>query len=435
MRLHAVLIVPIIGLLVACGGSSDSPSIPGPGAPTPKPLFEGLSVVRYPMGATQSANPGSPFAGRLQDCAFSNTRADSCTFGELPLLGGTTASPTIDDVMDRVIVSHAWMAPRFRDVLERMPEDLLLLFRGVTAIVISSDVRPSFYWTATGAIYLDPETIWLTPSERATIPTTPDFRSDFGRDLQFAMPWRYVKDNAPAFTTVPYGQEQPRPIEAILVNIARLLYHELAHANDYFTPERQANRPASQLIRNGVANPNVSDDLTALMPLASNEMRALARVRFHGDTATAQQRAYTPADVAGFFAPDRATVFYNYASTREDLAMMFEILMMRIRYGVQMDTAVTNNPTGENVTGHDFIVEWGQRDRIGEPSIRERVRYVVARLLPELDLDAYIDALPEPIPMRAGESWTQNLNLGPDAGHKSHALDDFREHVHVLHGY
>lgn len=428
------VLAPLCALLLACGGSGGS-STPAP-SPQEKPMFDGLQVVRFPMGATQPANPGSPFANRLTDCTFSNTRVESCTFGELPLLGGTTSDPTIENVMDRVLVSHPWMAANFREVLGHMHPDMLLLLRGVTAVVISSDVRPAFYWTRTGAIYLDPEYLWLTPAERATIPDTPDFRSDFGSDLQFAMPWRYVKDNAPAFSSVPFGAEQPRAIDDILVNVARLLYHELAHANDYFPPERQANRTPGQMVWQGVQTPIVSDDLTSLMPLASAEMRQLARVRFHGDAATPAQRAYTPGHVADFFAPDSAVVFYNYSSTREDLAMLFEVVMMRARFGVQMDTAVTNNPTGPGVTGNDYIVAWGQRDRIGEIRVRERARYAVSRLLPEVSMDAYIDALPAPLMMRAGESWTANIVLGPDVTNKSLKVEqEAAEPVRELHGY
>lgn len=429
-------LAPIFALLLAaCGGSGGS-STPGTQPPPEKPMFEGLQVVRFPMGPTQPANPGSPFADKLTDCTFSNTRAQSCTFGELPLLGGTTGNPTIENVMDRVLVSHPWMAANFREVLGHMHPDMLLLLRGITAIVISSDVRPAFYWTRTGAIYLDPEYLWLTPAERATIPDTPDFRSDFGIQLQFAMPWRYVKDNAPAFRSVPFGAEQPRAIEDILINVARLLYHELAHANDYFPPERQANRSAGQMVWQGVQTPIVSDDLTSLMPLASTEMRQLARVRFHGETPTATHLSYTPGQVAHFFAPDSAAVFYSYSSTREDLAMLFEIVMMRARFGVQMDTAVTNNPTGPGVTGNDYIVAWGQRDRIGEIRVRERARYAVSRLLPEVSLDAYIDALPAPLMMRVGESWTANIVLDPDATNKLLKVEqESAEPVRDLHGY
>lgn len=410
-----MLFVPyVLAFATACGGSSsdDNGGNPNPN-PTDPPMFADMNVVRHPMAATQPADAQSPYSAKLQDCVFSNTRSVSCTFADLPLLGDETDDPTIDEVMERVLVSHPWMGTRFREVLEALPDDMRLMLRAITAVVISSDVRPSFYWTRTGAIYLDPETLWLTPAERATIPDIPDFRSGFGGDLQFSMPWRWVKDNDYAMRSTPVGVA--RELDDILIGIGALLYHELAHANDFFPPEQQRNLPLNVEVWRATARPSVSDDLHELMPLQSEVMRGLARVRFHGDTATPTQRAYTPADVAGFFRADTAPAFYNYASIREDLAMLFESVVMHAHFGVERDIAVTNNPQGDNVTGNDYIVEWGQRNRVGDPAIKERARYAVARLLPEVSLDAYIDALPGPREMRQGENWNQNLDLDPAA--------------------
>lgn len=405
------LIAPfVLAFATACGGGSDSGSGDNP-APADPPMFANMNVVRHPMAATQPAVTTSPHAAKLRDCVFSNTRSTSCTLGDLPLLGGETDAPTIDDVMDRVLVSHPWMGVRFREVLEALPDDMRLMLRAVTAVVISSDVRPSFYWTRTGAIYLDPETLWLTPAEQAVIPDTPDFRSGFGSDLQFAIPWRWVKDNNYASPSTTPGAS--RTLDDILLNIGALLYHELAHANDFFPPEQQRGLSSTLEIWRTTARPSVSDDLESLMPLQSDILVGLARVRFHGDTATATQRGYTPADVAGFFKADTATAFYNYSTTREDLAMLFESVMLRARFGVERDIAVTNNPQGDDVTGADYIVEWGQRNRVGDAAIKERARYAVARLLPEVSLDAYIDAMPGPREMRQGENWLQNLDLDP----------------------
>ena len=405
--------LPLVVLFAAaCGGSGSSDDGPGPDNSEP-PMFEDMDVVRFPMALTQPASPQSPHAAKLRDCVFSNTRAVSCTFADLPLLGDETDAPTIDEVMDRVLVSHDWMGTRFREVLEALPDDVRLMLRAVTAVVISSDVRPSFYWTRTGAIYLDPEDLWLTPEERAVIPDTPDFRSDFGSDLQFAIPWRYVIGNQYALRA--YSQGSTRTLDDILVGIGSLLYHELAHANDFFPPEQQRGLPTNVEVWRAVATPSVSDDLAALMPLQSAEMRGLARVRFHGDPSSDTQRGYTPADVAEFFKADTATAFYNYSSTREDLATLFESVMIRARFGVERDIAVTNNPQGDDVTGDDYIVTWGQRNRVGDPVVKERARYAVSRLLPEVSLDAYIDAIPPPREMRAGETWNDNLFLDPAA--------------------
>ena len=124
---------------------------------------------------------------------------------------------------------------RFKDFLTHNDtnHDIKNLLRATTAIVISYDVRPSFYWAATGAIYLDAENFWLTPQERDTINEAPDFRADFGSDLQFVMPWRYVKDNAYASHNYSNSARVTRTPAEALYRLTSLMYHELAHANDF----------------------------------------------------------------------------------------------------------------------------------------------------------------------------------------------------------
>ena len=114
--------------------------------------------------------------------------------------------------MSRVVVSHPWMGERFKAFLEQYDQndDFKNLLRATTAIVISYDVRPSFYWAATGAIYLDPNYLWLTQAERDTINEAPDYRSGFGAELQFEMLWRYVKDNDYANQYFPLEQRVNR---------------------------------------------------------------------------------------------------------------------------------------------------------------------------------------------------------------------------------
>lgn len=141
-------------------------------------------------------NAQGQYANVLVGCVYNNLINESCTFGNLPIIAQSATNPTIDDIMDRVVVSHDWMAERFRQYLETSPvsADMIRLLKAVTAIVIAVNVRPSFYWAATGAIYLDPDKFWITPQERDTLNDAPDFRSSFGGELQFIMPWRYVKD-------------------------------------------------------------------------------------------------------------------------------------------------------------------------------------------------------------------------------------------------
>ncbi|WNC72433.1 thrombospondin type 3 repeat-containing protein [Thalassotalea psychrophila] len=357
-------------------------------------------------------NANSAYKDSLVDCVYSSKLTSSCQLGILPLIAGETngETPTIEQIMDRVVVSHDWMGQRFREYLEGFDEfdDFKNLLRATTAIVISYDIRPSFYWAATGAIYLDPNNLWLTPDERDTINEAPDYRAGFGSELQFVMPWRYVKNNDYVNYYFPLDQRLTRQLSHVKYDLANLLYHELAHANDFFPPaEWGAYDDNVRFLDAALTKAEISDGLTTLYPLQSQEMKDLAAVRFMGESVSAIQKSYLPADVANFYKDDIANGFYNYTTDREDLSILFEELMMSIRYGVQRDTAVTSGSD----TG--YIVTWGQRGRVGKQGIKERASYVAGHLMPELN-SSLIDVLPNPKLMTSGLDWWDNLSISTD---------------------
>ena len=61
----------------------------------------------------------SVYASTIETSIFID--GDYCTFGELPLIGMETNSPTVDDIMQRLVVSHNWMGQRFQEILETYP--------------------------------------------------------------------------------------------------------------------------------------------------------------------------------------------------------------------------------------------------------------------------------------------------------------------------
>ncbi|MEI6895298.1 MAG: hypothetical protein V5789_11900 [Colwellia sp.] len=363
-------------------------------------------------------NQNSPYADELTACVYSNSLSSSCTLAQVPLLAeeikNSNVTLSIESIMDRVIVSHQWMGDRFKDFLinNDSHDDIKNLLRATTAIVIAYDIRPSFYWAATGAIYLDAENLWLTTNERDTINEAADFRADFGSDLQFVMPWRYVKNNSYASNSYSQSTRVNRTADDSLYRLAALLYHELAHANDFFPSNEWYIHSSEQRILDAATSSSFeSDELDISSPLASQEMRNLAQVSFSGETANATQKSYLPADISGFFSSDRASDYYAYSSLREDFAMLFEELMMQHRFGVLRDIAVTNQPTGDYITATDYSVTWGQRGRIGDNNIRDRVEFSASRVLPEFDSQQAIDSVPTPIEMVAGDNWVDNLTI------------------------
>lgn len=97
-----------------------------------------------------------PHASEIAGCVSIENEADSCTLQELPPIGMEYSTPTVDNVLNHLVVSHTWMGDRMRDLLQIMPPDILLMLRSATAIVIDADIRPADYRRATGAIYIDP---------------------------------------------------------------------------------------------------------------------------------------------------------------------------------------------------------------------------------------------------------------------------------------
>jgi len=362
----------------------------------------------------------SPYADVLVGCVYSNEISfnDTCQFNELPLIAQDTTTPSIDDIMNRVVVSHHWMGENFRAFLENNDpnNDFKNLLRATTAIVISYDVRPSYYWVVTGAIHLDANYFWLTPNERDTINQAKDYRADFGSDLGFAMPWRYVKDNDYTTTYISENTRVSRQPEDILFGLTALMYHELAHANDFFPASSWSNLHATDEIL--VAAQNIadttgfkSDQLKNTLPLLGSEMFDLAQVRFHGVEASATQKSYQPNDITVFFSSETAPQFYNYSSIREDYAMLFDGFMMKARYNISRDVAVSTLPKNTTET---YLVDWGQRGRIGEESIKPRVLYALTNILPEFaNAESTVNALPEPIMMNSGGTWAENLTISP----------------------
>ena len=397
---------------LANGNASDTVSVLVEDAPA----IISNAYFDEPVAKVVPYSANSPHANNLAACVYSNQLNNACQLSRLPLIAQETLTPSVDDIMNRVLVSHQWMGDRFREFLtnEDPNNDFKNLLRATTAVVISYDVRPSFYWAATGAIYLDPNDFWLTPDERDTINEAPDFRANFSNDLQFSMPFRYVLNNDFASRFVSRTSRVSRVANDRLYSLASLMYHELAHANDFFPSSRwsQLNRNDSVLT---AAQPNSTQSnlLESRLPLFNDEMRGLAQVSFAGETANATQRAYQPADIVPFYTTDRANEYYSYSTIREDFAVLFEELMMQSRYQAMRDTTITNRPQGENVTARDFIITWGQRGRVADPAVQPRVQFVADRVLPELDTRALINNLATPLLLDVGDNWIESLIIGP----------------------
>ena len=226
------------------------------------------------------------YADRLVSCASPILLRDLCQFRDLPLIGQETSRPEHADIMERVVVTHNWMRERFSQVLRRVPADLLLMFRSVSAIIIGDDVRPSYFDGASASMFLDAGTLWVTRDELADVNQEPDYRLDFASQVNFADNWRYVNNNRPAFGEL--DESGNANIDDVSALMASLLFHELAHAADFISPEEIGGLTADESPYDLVFRSR-SEELVATDPLQAVELFGVANVLFGGATATSQQ--------------------------------------------------------------------------------------------------------------------------------------------------
>jgi hypothetical protein len=401
---HSIAIL-ILLTMAACGGGGGG----GNKDNTPR----GNVVTPPADGEFRPAVSDSTYSNVLVPCITIEAIADACRISRLPFLGQETATPTKADILARTIVSHSWMAVRFGQLLDEMPDDVLKMFRGVTGIAIGAEIRPSYYWAGSGAIYLDPADLWLTAAERNTISKAPDFRGEFSRDLAFSSLWRYVQGNDYAWEYYSLDSAiNSRPLSSIVRPMAALLFHELAHANDFIPPARLAainrqNTPVAQAI--DFEEDNISVDLAARAPLNSQMLYGLAEVMYDGVKATTAQRQLSAQTVGLEFELDGANDDYAYASLYEDTAMLFEEVMMKYHFNVDREIAFTDAPFSANAGCEAYVVRWGQRNRIGNPTVMARAEIVVQQLLDLSDTRAYFANVPQPRNLTNGIDWCANL--------------------------
>jgi hypothetical protein len=337
-----------------------------------------------------------PYSDILKRCATAGG-GRTCTVEELPpiamAIGGT---PTVADILERTLVSHTWMGDRLEEILNKMPDDMLYLFGALTAVVIDDDIRPSYYSLNTAAIYLDPGYIWLTQDELDVINKAEDYRGEYIRKMAFRPMWRYINGR----------WNGVRDLDSVVVDMAQLLFHELAHANDIFPQTSYDTVDPSlrvEYVTSSLYDEYTSTRLRKWDPLESEVMYHIAGILYMGAPASDTYRRVSAATVGTHFEPDGANDDYAYSSQFEDVAMLFEEAMMKFYFNMDRDIGYTNAPNSNRC--EDYILGWGMRNRLGAEQVKSRAEWVVAQLLPESDYSEEFANFPEAQPLQTNVSW------------------------------
>ncbi len=337
----------------------------------------------------------SPYSGVIEPCVRAEDDGDHCTLGTLPVLGMETGAPGIPAIMDRVAVSHDWMGARFRELLAQMPADMLPLFKSVTAVVIDADIRPAYYTAATGAIYLDPALLWLSVAEKKTINPKQDFRAGFDDPLAFRHLNRYVKDGAAAYRMGSLLDDSARELDDVVLLAARLLLHVLAHANDFIPPDSYHVLNTGQTLSeaaNTLSEQWVSSRLVDVAPLTSETMFSLAGVMYSGHDPAIEDLEISAGEVGAAFEIDGAGDDYGHTTQYEDLAMLFETVMMKYFFDADYEMAFTGVPEHPALCD-SYRIGWGVRNRVGDAKVKSRAEFVARQLLPDVAFDDFFTTL------------------------------------------
>lgn len=322
----------------------------------------------------------TPLSQTIADCTVLASTEPACNIATLPFIASETTTPNPSQIMSRVIVSHAWMADNFALLLEDMPADMLKLFSSVTAIVIHNEIRPAFFWPNTGAIYIDPYYLWTTLAQYNTISTDPDYRIDYGSELQFVGLARYTLDGEYAFAT---GNTRTR--EQTLHALSALLFHELAHARDSFPASAVIAPVASQSpgqLATSLEPERVSTALQDTYPLQEDTLFDIADVLYRGVTPASFLLAIDALAMGMLLESEGANDDYAYSTSREDAAMLFEETMMQRHYGIDREIVYATPLNEQQDSCDDFTFDWSAINRFAEPAVLARATFVVNSLLP-----------------------------------------------------
>lgn len=320
----------------------------------------------------------SPYAEKMMACAMVTDPRYSCALHELPFIALVNANPTVDQIMDRLVVSDDWMGQRFEQILNVLPLDLIRMFSSTTAVVITSKTNRSFVQPASGSMWIDPDFLWITTAEKQTIDNGRQSKADPDTGLQFREANYYSINGTTTYLSPRRGINQ-RTVANMVYSTARVLYHELAHVVDILPQGTKELVDYSGSFNDARLQfqPELSKRLNQLYPRGGLILSYLPRIVEGTATALDFERAFTAQDVGSYFADGGATTLYSYTNDYEDFANLVSYAMIKFHYNIDTNVSFYNIPESDFPTCQDFIIDWGVINRIANPYVSLRAEVAV----------------------------------------------------------
>lgn len=318
--------------------------------------------------------PANPLAAALVDCAYRLRAEVSCRPDELPLIGQQFKPVTIDAIMSRTLVSHASFGDTFRRVLESLPPEALKLFGAVTVVVVSDKINPSFVTTYSGGMYLSGRYFWRTRDEKRLVEQASDPRNSLPNRFRFDYDRQYTINGRPeSFRRF----RNSRTTDELAPALARLLFHELAHANDAFPAEvyRADGFGAGKTYAEIAEKRWAESEFHSQRLHKGFSLERLFRIgatMFNNASPLAEDQLISPEAFVREFSGSPISDLYGLSNYRESFAMLSEEALMLHYLGAQRTLVVYSYPTPNFVRPEDYPdpIVWGQRNRVVADTVR-----------------------------------------------------------------
>lgn len=337
------------------------------------------------VGEVKPYNINTPYAAIMKECIYADTAEKSCTVGSLPFIGMSKDKITVQDILDRTMISHEFLGERFKQVLLRLNPEILQMFGAVASVVISDAINPSFYLYSSGTIYLDGNYFWKTEEEWDLLSQTEDSRDGMGLPLQFKFDSDYIKNGK---SIINRAQANSQTYNEIVISISKLLFHELTHANDYFpsvfykSQDLNLNKTYQKMGHERFLKSKLMSDQQTTF-LNSSKLKHISQILYKGVSATPADSLILAEDIIQEFKNDIANDVYAYVNSREDFAMCAEEALMLYYYNIPKYTAIIRLPGPYFVEPKNYIyqIAWGEKSRVLKPHIKNRAIFAIESVL------------------------------------------------------
>lgn len=361
------------------------------------------------VGEVKPYYSNASYADKMSTCIYADTDEKSCKISDLPLIGINNDSILVEDILKRTLVSHQFLGDIFKQVLLKMKPDMLQMFGAVSAVVISDKINPSFYYNVSGAIYLSGRFFWRDYEEWELLTKVTDFRKNAGLPFQFQFQSDYRANGKSLYERV---DRDTQSIDEISNKLFRLLFHELAHANDFFPNSFYSKTNFEK----NITYAEVSNERYEKLELISQQMPTkteskkldrIGQILFQEEPSTPIDSLISAEEVIEEFKNDVASDFYAYSTPFEDLAMLTEESLMFYYYNMYRYVVIIKLPKAyfEAPKDYEYNIAWGTKGRILGPNIKGRAVYAIESILgkntsekvsDKLDQSSSTDSMPNP---------------------------------------